>query len=108
LVNAWVFEHTEDHRVIELLVPTQPARIPSVVSMTHVAEVCAAADAFADWDARYGGGLIREGRGRAAALLLPLKVGEMIKLLEDDGWYLVRFRGSHRHYRHPTKLGTPP
>jgi predicted RNA binding protein YcfA (HicA-like mRNA interferase family) len=30
----------------------------------------------------------------------------MIKLLEDDGWYLVRFRGSHRHYRHPTKPGT--
>jgi predicted RNA binding protein YcfA (HicA-like mRNA interferase family) len=35
-----------------------------------------------------------------------LKVGEMIKLLEADGWYLVRFRGSHRHYRHPTKPGT--
>ncbi|MGH4001630.1 MAG: type II toxin-antitoxin system HicA family toxin [Pseudonocardiaceae bacterium] len=30
----------------------------------------------------------------------------MIKLLEADGWYLVRVRGSHRHYRHPTKPGT--
>ena len=37
---------------------------------------------------------------------MPFKVGEMIKLLEDDGWYLVRTRGSHRHYRHPTKPGT--
>ncbi|MGH3839676.1 MAG: type II toxin-antitoxin system HicA family toxin [Pseudonocardiaceae bacterium] len=30
----------------------------------------------------------------------------MIKLLEADGWYLVRFRGRHRHYRQPTKPGT--
>ncbi|MGH3838686.1 MAG: type II toxin-antitoxin system HicA family toxin [Pseudonocardiaceae bacterium] len=37
---------------------------------------------------------------------VPLKVGEMIKLLESDGWYLVRVRGSHRHYRHPGKPGT--
>lgn len=36
---------------------------------------------------------------------MPLKVGEMIKLLEGDGWYLVRVRGSHRHYRHPAKPG---
>lgn len=39
-------------------------------------------------------------------LPMPLKVGEMIKLLEGDGWYLVRVRGSHRHYRHATKPGT--
>ena len=25
--------------------------------------------------------------------------------IEDDGWYLIRMRGSHRHYRHPTKPG---
>ena len=30
----------------------------------------------------------------------------MIKLLEAEGWYLVRVRGSHRHYRHPAKPGT--
>lgn len=30
----------------------------------------------------------------------------MIRLLEADGWYLVRVRGSHRHYRHPAKPGT--
>ncbi|MFN2496823.1 MAG: XRE family transcriptional regulator [Pseudonocardiaceae bacterium] len=46
--------------LLELLTPTQPARIPSVVGMTHVAEVRAATDAFAGWDARYGGGLMRE------------------------------------------------
>jgi predicted RNA binding protein YcfA (HicA-like mRNA interferase family) len=37
---------------------------------------------------------------------VPLKVGEIIKLIEADGWRLDRVRGSHRHYRHPTKPGT--
>ncbi len=27
------------------------------------------------------------------------------KLLEADGWYLVVTKGSHRQYKHPTKLG---
>ncbi|MBC6475008.1 MAG: type II toxin-antitoxin system HicA family toxin [Hormoscilla sp. GM102CHS1] len=31
-----------------------------------------------------------------------MKVREVIKQIEADGWYLVRTRGSHRH---PTKLG---
>ena len=35
-----------------------------------------------------------------------MKVREIIKLLEMDGWYLVRTKGSHRQYHHPTKLGT--
>ncbi|MEJ7830349.1 MAG: type II toxin-antitoxin system HicA family toxin [Segetibacter sp.] len=26
--------------------------------------------------------------------------------MEKDGWYLVRTRGSHRQYHHPTKKGT--
>ncbi len=34
-----------------------------------------------------------------------MKVGEMIKLLEDDGWYLVATRGSHRQFKHPTQPG---
>jgi predicted RNA binding protein YcfA (HicA-like mRNA interferase family) len=36
---------------------------------------------------------------------MPIKVGEMIKLVEQDGWYLVTVRGSHRQYKHPTKPG---
>lgn len=35
-----------------------------------------------------------------------MKVREVIKLLERDGWRLVRTRGSHRHFHHPTKPGT--
>ncbi|MBC6421721.1 MAG: type II toxin-antitoxin system HicA family toxin [Hormoscilla sp. SP5CHS1] len=34
-----------------------------------------------------------------------MKVREVIKQIEADGWYLVRTRGSHRQYKHPTKLG---
>jgi predicted RNA binding protein YcfA (HicA-like mRNA interferase family) len=34
-----------------------------------------------------------------------MKVREITKLVEADGWYLVATRGSHRQYRHPTKSG---
>ena len=30
---------------------------------------------------------------------------ELIKQLEADGWYLIRTRGSHHHYKHHSKLG---
>jgi predicted RNA binding protein YcfA (HicA-like mRNA interferase family) len=35
-----------------------------------------------------------------------MKVKELLKILEKDGWYLDRTRGSHRQYRHPNKPGT--
>lgn len=34
-----------------------------------------------------------------------VKVREVIRLIEDDGWSLVRTRGSHRQFKHPTKPG---
>lgn len=34
-----------------------------------------------------------------------MKVREIIKLLERDGWMLERTKGSHRQYKHPTKSG---
>jgi predicted RNA binding protein YcfA (HicA-like mRNA interferase family) len=34
-----------------------------------------------------------------------MKVHEAIRLIEQDGWYLVATRGSHRQYKHPRKLG---
>ncbi len=37
---------------------------------------------------------------------MPPKVRDAIRVVERDGWYLVRTRGSHRHYHHPGKLGT--
>lgn len=35
-----------------------------------------------------------------------MKVRDIIKWLEDEGWYLVRTKGSHRQFKHPTKSGT--
>ncbi len=34
-----------------------------------------------------------------------MKVRDVIKTLEADGWYLARTTGSHRHFKHPTKPG---
>jgi len=34
-----------------------------------------------------------------------MKVREIIRLLEDDGWFLVATRGSHRQFKHPTRPG---
>ena len=34
-----------------------------------------------------------------------MKIREVIRLIEEDGWYQVRMRGSHRQYKHPTKRG---
>ncbi|HCC51800.1 MAG TPA: addiction module toxin, HicA family [Porphyromonadaceae bacterium] len=33
------------------------------------------------------------------------KVKEVIKLLEEDGWYLNNIEGSHRQFKHKTKTG---
>lgn len=34
-----------------------------------------------------------------------MKVSEILKRLNDDGWYLAATRGSHRQYKHPEKSG---
>lgn len=34
-----------------------------------------------------------------------MKVKDVIKKLEQDGWYLAKTRGSHRQYKHPVKKG---
>ena len=37
---------------------------------------------------------------------MVVMVRDVIKLLEDDGWVVVRHRGSYRHFQRPTKQGT--
>jgi predicted RNA binding protein YcfA (HicA-like mRNA interferase family) len=37
---------------------------------------------------------------------MPMTVRKAIKLVEQDGWVLVRQKGSHRQYQHPAKPGT--
>ena len=34
-----------------------------------------------------------------------MKIRDVIKLIRDDGWYLVVTQGSHRQYKHPTQPG---
>jgi predicted RNA binding protein YcfA (HicA-like mRNA interferase family) len=34
-----------------------------------------------------------------------MKVREVIKMIEADGWAIVATRGSHRQYKHPRKRG---
>jgi predicted RNA binding protein YcfA (HicA-like mRNA interferase family) len=40
-----------------------------------------------------------------SAAFAAMKIRAMIKLIEEDGWYLDRTRGSHRQYRHDRKKG---
>ena len=35
-----------------------------------------------------------------------MKVSELLSLIGQDGWLLVRQRGSHRQFHHPIKSGT--
>jgi predicted RNA binding protein YcfA (HicA-like mRNA interferase family) len=34
-----------------------------------------------------------------------MKVRDLLKLIEEDGWVLTRTRGSHRQFKHSTKSG---
>ncbi len=34
-----------------------------------------------------------------------MKIRKVIKLIEGDGWYLVRIHGDHRQYKHNIKKG---
>jgi len=34
---------------------------------------------------------------------MPMKVREVIQLLEKHGWKEMRSKGSHRHFKHPQR-----
>jgi predicted RNA binding protein YcfA (HicA-like mRNA interferase family) len=34
-----------------------------------------------------------------------MKVRDVIKIIEADGWYQVSMEGDHRQYKHPIKRG---
>jgi predicted RNA binding protein YcfA (HicA-like mRNA interferase family) len=44
---------------------------------------------------------LKDGRNEAVCV----KIRDVIKRLEADGWYLARVRGDHRPYKHPIKKG---
>jgi predicted RNA binding protein YcfA (HicA-like mRNA interferase family) len=37
--------------------------------------------------------------------VVGVKVRDVIRLVEKDGWFLIATRGSHRQYKHASKLG---
>lgn len=36
---------------------------------------------------------------------MATKVRAVLRLIESDGWYQARTRGSHRQFKHPEKRG---
>lgn len=34
-----------------------------------------------------------------------MKVKDVVKMIEKDGWLVIRTKGSHRQFRHQTKKG---
>jgi len=34
-----------------------------------------------------------------------MKIRDIIEIIENDGWYQVHQKGSHRQYKHPEKRG---
>lgn len=34
-----------------------------------------------------------------------MKIRDVVKMVEQDGWKLVATKGSHRQYKHPVKKG---
>ena len=34
-----------------------------------------------------------------------MKVAGILRMLHEDGWYLVATRGSHRQFKHPVRSG---
>ena len=34
-----------------------------------------------------------------------MKVRQVLRMLKDDGWILVRQKGSHRQFKHATRRG---
>jgi predicted RNA binding protein YcfA (HicA-like mRNA interferase family) len=34
-----------------------------------------------------------------------MKIREVIRLIQADGWYRIKAKGGHRQYKHPVKLG---
>ncbi len=34
-----------------------------------------------------------------------MKVRDVLRMIEQDGWFLVATRGSHRQFKHPSKAG---
>ena len=34
-----------------------------------------------------------------------MKIRDLLRLIEEDGWFLIVSKGSHRQFKHPSKPG---
>ena len=39
------------------------------------------------------------------AIITVVKIRDVIKMIEEDGWFVVRTRGSHCQFKHKAKKG---
>ena len=44
-------------------------------------------------------------RGIKNVNIIDMKVKETVKIIEQDGWFMVRMKGSHRQFKHSCKQG---
>ncbi|MGW3471256.1 hypothetical protein ACWDKQ_22990 [Saccharopolyspora sp. NPDC000995] len=70
--------------VVDMLAPTEPTPVPAVVGTSEVADVRAAAQAFSGWDARYGGGLVREAVAAQLRYSAELLNGRCVSGVRND------------------------
>lgn len=48
---------------------------------------------------------MRQAGAGVESYVYEMKVANVMRLLHQDGWYLVAIRGSHRQFKHPVKSG---
>ena len=72
------------------------------MALQYVAQMCGSVSTLGWVKA-----LLAEGCSSKPAHCYPshMKVSEILRLLQTDGWYLVATRGSHRQYKHAMKPG---
>ena len=80
--------------VAELIAPTQPTPVPSVVGLSHVAEVRAAAATFADWDNRHGSGFVREAVNAQLAYCARLLTARCSETVRSELFSAVGYLGN--------------
>jgi predicted RNA binding protein YcfA (HicA-like mRNA interferase family) len=52
-----------------------------------------------------GSGPASDGTAMTQPYVRAMKVATVLKHLRSDGWVLVTQRGSHRQFKHPSKVG---
>jgi predicted RNA binding protein YcfA (HicA-like mRNA interferase family) len=102
--NAAQISCTIDGRIAGYFVVRTRAQTPRCRSLQHVLPVPASGRVLVPLVFYTGGASItRRPQKRQAPSIV--KIRDVIKMLEGDGWSVVRQRGSHRQFKHASKPG---